>query len=391
MRKSRQVHDDVKIHFVCTHTNTPYIEPEYGGEPYKHKMEVVDTIYDNFTLSEDINGPLLAAVIGVDMVAGLVTNSFVLILTLCYLKAWKRPSDIFLTNMLLNNLIIVIFVLPFPIITCASGEWIFGSTWSQKAIVCQFATYLFTYSFGVTTESLVLVSFDRFFFIVKALQYEKYMTSNKAVIIVAVSWILAAILCSTPLYGLGKFEFDSSNGNCVSIIENEVGFSVYFSVVFSSFIISIIVTSAWTYCYTRKYLKKRNGRRKYKDSMYISQRRRLIGLFGTLIIIHILCYSLVIAAAIIGTFIRLPDSFYATAFVTLSIIVILSPLVQAYFRTEVRNFVYSFSVKIIKSCKTKCKSHNTNRNHLIVNPMMVALPPLTTNKLHRVTHLISLV
>ena len=242
---------------MYTHTNTPYIEPEYVGEPYKHKMEVVDTINDNFTLSEDINGPLLAAVIGVEMVAGLVTNSFVLILTHCYLKAWKRPSDIFLTNMLLNNLIIVIFVLPFPIITCASGEWIFGSTWSQKAIVCQFAAYLFTYSFGVTTESLVLVSFDRFFYIVKALQYEKYMTSNKAVIIVAVSWILAAILCSTPLYGLGKFEFDSSNGNCVSIIENEVGFSVYFSVVFSRFIISIIVTSAWTYCYTRKYLKKK--------------------------------------------------------------------------------------------------------------------------------------
>ena len=59
------------------------------GEPYKHKMKVVETIYDNFTLSEDINGPLLAAVIGIEMVAGLVTNSFVLILTHCYLKAWK--------------------------------------------------------------------------------------------------------------------------------------------------------------------------------------------------------------------------------------------------------------------------------------------------------------
>ena len=359
MRKSRLVYIYTSCKYtVNTHPHKHSLNrAEYSGRAYKYKM---DNIHDNFTLSEDINGPLLAAVIGIEMVAGLVTNSSILILTLCYLKAWKQPSNIFLTNMLLNNLTIVIFVLPFPIITCASGEWIFGSTWSQKAIVCQFAAYIFAYSFVVATESLVLVSLDRFFFIVKALQYEKYMTVNKAVTIVAVSWILAAILCSTPLYGFGKFEFASSNGNCIFGTENEVGFSVYFSIASSSFIISIIVTSVWTYCYTRKYLKKRNDRRRYKDSMYISQRRRLIGLFGTLIIIHILCYSLVIAAAIIGTFIRLPDSLYATSFVTLSMIVILSPLVQAYFRTEVRNFVYSFSVKIINSCKTKWKNYNTN-------------------------------
>ena len=39
---------------------------------------------NNFTLSEDINGPLLAAVIGIEMVAGIITNSFILILTACH-------------------------------------------------------------------------------------------------------------------------------------------------------------------------------------------------------------------------------------------------------------------------------------------------------------------
>ena len=64
---------------------------------------------NNFTLSEDINGPLLAAVIGIEMLAGLITNSFVLIMTVCCLKTLKEPSTIFLTNMLLSNLIIAIF------------------------------------------------------------------------------------------------------------------------------------------------------------------------------------------------------------------------------------------------------------------------------------------
>ena len=98
---------------------------------------------NNFTLSEDINGPLLAAVIVIEMLAGLITNSFVLILTAYNLKNWKQPSTIFLANMLLNNLVVTLLVMPFPIITAASGEWIFGSTKKQKYSVCQFTACLF--------------------------------------------------------------------------------------------------------------------------------------------------------------------------------------------------------------------------------------------------------
>ena len=321
---------------------------------------------NNFTLSEDINGPLLAAVFGIEMVAGLITNSFVLMLTLCYLKAWKQPSNIFLTNMLLNNLIIVIFVLPLPVITCASGEWMFGSTWSQKVILCHFTGYIFMYSFFVATESLVLVSFDRFFFIVKVLQYKEYMTVHKAVIIVAVSWILAAILASPPFYGLGRYEFIESYGVCAPGIEKEAGFSIYIFVICLSFVTSIVVTSTWTFCYIRKYLKKRNDRKKYTDSVYISQKWRLIGLFGTLVIIHILCYSLPITTSAIASFLFLPYALYAASFVVLLLNIILIPLAQAYFRYEVRNFVYGFFIKTLP-CIDSSRGKETSETITTIN------------------------
>ena len=301
---------------------------------------------DNFTLSEDINGPLLAAVIGIEMVTGFITNSFVLVLTLCYLKAWKQPSNIFLTNMLLTNLIAVLFVMPLSVITCATGEWIFGNTINQKVAVCKFSAYISSYSFVAITLSLVLLSFDRFFFIVKALQYEKYMTVNKAVIIVAVSWILAAIIVSPPLYVFGKFKFTDNYGICISGFENEVAFSVYAFTLCSCFIMSIVVTSTWTFCYMRKYLKKRNKRKNVRESVYITQKRKLIGLFGTLIIIHIICYSLAITAAAISSVINLPSGLYAALFFMLMLITTLSPLAQAYFRTDVRYFVYSKLIQI---------------------------------------------
>ena len=300
---------------------------------------------NNFTLSEDINGPLLAAVIGIEMLGGLITNSFVLALTLCHLKTMKQPSTIFLTNTLLANLAIAVFMMPFPIITSASGQWIFGSTLDQKNGVCQFVAIINWYCAAIATESLVLVSFDRFFFIVKAFQYKKYMTVNKALMIVAVSWILAVFLCFTPLFGFGVYEFAYSFGTCVPGFEGQFGFSIFAFIVSALLIGSIIITSTWTCIFMRKYLKTRSHRKNFmssqsqKSNMYVTQERRLVGLFGMLIIVYLVCYSPYLILALIGMFFIVPPIPYAVVFVVFLMECSLSPLVQSYFRTDVRNII----------------------------------------------------
>ena len=330
-------------------------------------MDGID-LNNNFTLSEDINGPLLAAVIGIEMLAGLITNSFVLILTLCYLKDWKQPSNIFLTNMLLNNLVIILLVMPFSIITAASGEWIFGSTVNQKESVCQFAGCIYSYSTFVATESLVLVSFDRFFFIVKALQYKKYMTVNKAVIIVAVSWILAAFLSILLLLGFGAYHFKDSCATCVPLLEGKTGYAVLRFLINSILVVSIIVTSMWTLCFTRKYLRNTATGPVPTDTqgsnhVYASQQRRIIGLFGMLILVHLLCYTPVASFALIGLFIIIPPIPYAVAFVMVLLPNSFIPLVQSFFRRDIKN--------TIKECGQvaciKFKRHYQLQNHFIAS------------------------
>ena len=310
-------------------------------------MDAID-LNDNFTLSEDINGPLLAAVIGIEMLAGLITNSFVLVLTLCYLKDWKQPSNIFLTNMLLNNLVIILLVMPFSIITAASSEWIFGSTMNQKESVCQFVGCVFAYSSFVATESLVLVSFDQFFYIVKALQYDKYMTVNKAVIIVAVSWILAAFLSILPLLGFGVYEFVQSFGTCIPGWQGQTGYSIYLFLVISILVGSIIVTTIWTLCFTRKYLKdKATGPILTQGSnhVYASQQRRIIGLFGMLILVHLLCYTPALIVVFIGLFTIIPSEPYATVYVLYLLLTSLIPLVQLFFRRDIREAVVKMCLR----------------------------------------------
>ena len=199
---------------------------------------------------------LLAGVIGLEMLAGLITNFFVLVLTLCHFKTWKKLSIIFLTNMLFNNLMVILSVMPFSIITCAKGEWIFGNTRSQKIAICQFTAYIISFNLNMATDSLALVSFDRFFFIVKALQYEKYMTVNKAVIIVAASWIMAAILSSPPLFGFGGYEFSPYFGFCVPSFSHNAALAAYCFIIFSVLIAVIVITSIWTFFIPKIISKK---------------------------------------------------------------------------------------------------------------------------------------
>ncbi|XP_011405829.1 PREDICTED: D(1A) dopamine receptor-like [Amphimedon queenslandica] len=169
--------------------------------------ESMDAVHNNFTLSPDINGPLLAAVISIEMIGGLIANSFVLILTICHIKTWKQPSTIFLTNMLISNLLIVLFVMPFPVITSAFGEWIFGSTLDQKESVCKFTAIMSLFCVAVATEGLALLSFDRFLFIVRAFQYNRYMSINKSLIAISISWAIAGIISIVPVLEFNVYEF----------------------------------------------------------------------------------------------------------------------------------------------------------------------------------------
>ena len=328
-------------------------------------MDAID-LNNNFTLSQNINGPLLAAVIGIEMLIGLITNSFVIILTLCYLKDWKQPSNIFLTNMLLNNLVIILLVMPFSIITAASGEWIFGSTVNQKESVCQFAAFMRLYSYLSALESLVLVSFDRFFFIVKALQYDKYMTVNKAVIIVAVSWILAAIINVIPVVVFGNYDYEYKYSTCMPLAKDNIVYSTIYFIFIFILVGSIIVTTIWTLCFTRKYLRdKATGPVPTKGSnIYASQQRRIIRLFGMLILVHLLCYTPALIVVVISLFTAIPSEAYAAIFILYLLLTSLIPIIQSFFRRDIKEAIS----KIKPKCLNKIKEARTSTVTLMSFP-----------------------
>ena len=108
---------------------------------------------------------------------------------------------------------------------------------------------------------------------------------------------------------------------------------------------SVLVTSIWTFVYTWRYLQSRSHRKNLitthgqRNSEYLSQEKKLIGLFGMLILAHLLCLSPAIITNVIGLFTIIPAVLYAVTFVLFLLLTLLSPLVQSYFRRDIRNII----------------------------------------------------
>ena len=207
--------------------------------------------------SNGVNGPTVAAILAVEMVSGLIANGFVLVITITQRKSWKESSTIFFTSLILAHLVMLLLYFPFFIVSSAAGEWIFGNTLEQKAATCSFAAYTAWYTILVISMTLAAISFDRFLFIVKPNHHKTFMKPCVALCLTISIWLLAALLNSTPLYGLGEFAY-RPYGTCGPVWRGEKGYVSFMLTVVGLIVAIIIITSVWTLCFTRNFLTRQS-------------------------------------------------------------------------------------------------------------------------------------
>ena len=302
---------------------------------------------ENFTIGEDINGPLLASALAVQMVGALIANAVVLIATTCQWKSLKLPSTMFFTSLVIAHLVMAVLFMPFYMISAATGEWIFGRTTQQKTATCSFVGYIFWYSVIVIFMTLATISFDRFLFIVKPHRYKQFMRPKVAVALIISIWIVAALLNSTPFFGLGRFGY-ASYGCCVPEWENQLGYVIYMFLLSLTIVCVIVVTSVWTYCFTRKFIQEHS--QLADSSVYVSRKRRLIGIFGAMLIAYVVCFAPGFIVAILSQMFDLKAEAYATALSLFMTVTIINPIIQSYFRPDVNKAVIALYQKVKKCC-----------------------------------------
>ena len=298
----------------------------------------------NFTLSEDINGPLLAAALAIQMIGALIPNGIVLSATLSQYKSLKLPSTMFFTSLIIIHLVMALLFIPFYMISAATGEWVFGRTVEEKEGTCRYVAYIFFYIVLVIYMTLAAISVDRWLFIVKPQFYKQFMKPKITLIIITSIWILAALINSTPFYGLGEFRY-AAYGCCVPVWEQQFGY-LLFVALFNFIVLCIILsTSLWTFIFTRKFIQEQAALA--DNCVYVSRNRRLIGIFGAMLAGYAVCLAPGFIVAVLSQIFELKLSAYATVLSLFTNVIIINPIIQSYFRPEIK--------KVLTACYAKCK------------------------------------
>ena len=146
-------------------------------------------------LSEDIVGPLLATIIGIEFILSLPSNFFIFAHTLAYgRKSTMKSSTIFLCNIALSNLTMSLLYMPLVVVAASAGEWLFGSTDYARNALCQFHGFVFAYSTTVSSHIITCISIDRFLSIVKPVFHHKCFTWKTSFLIMMLIWVRQLII-----------------------------------------------------------------------------------------------------------------------------------------------------------------------------------------------------
>ena len=296
----------------------------------------------NFTFTGEFSGPAVAAVLIVEMILALIANGVVLSITLYQRKSLKQPSTIFFTSLILAHLVLILLYFPFTIIGLAAGEWIFGSTDEEKRGTCSFCSFTVLYVLLIILMTVAAISFDRFLFIVKPHLHKRFMRPWVALTLTIAIRLLSAVLGSTPFYGLGSFSFDQLLGFCFPLWIS-VDFIVYSLVIMFFFFSVIIVTSVWTLCFTHRFITQQS--QISNDNVYAAKKKWLLGIFGSMLLVYGMCFIPAVIVIILIPLIDVPIALVVTPIIFFLFITVANPIVQSYFRPEIKSAFLSLFKK----------------------------------------------
>ena len=327
-------------------------------------MSVIERMESNYTFTGDFSSEAVAGVLSVEMILALIANGGVLVITFYQKKSFKHSSTIFFTSLILAHLALTLLYLPFTITALAAGEWTIGSTDDEKQGTCDFSAFMIITPAYIMYMTLSLISIDRFLFIVKPHLHKRFMSPRIALVLVIIVWVVnAAFFSAGFIDGSGiAYWYVATLGACNALTISRAMAVIRFLVILILLSI-IVITSVWTFCFTRKFMN--NQSMIVGESVYASKKKRLFGIFGSMLLVYGICF---IPGAFLSSFIAIldaPDTLIISSLVFFILALVLSPVVQSYFRPEIKSVIVRICRKMMRkpnstTSKNSAVTHDTN-------------------------------
>lgn len=177
----------------------------------------------------------LGMVLGVFIVSAIVGNILVILSVVCN-KHLRIPTNYFIINLAIADLLLSTTVLPVSAILEILNYWVFGrifcDIWAAVDVLCCTASIM----------SLCVISIDRYIGVRYPLQYPSIVTERRALLAMLGVWALSVVISIGPLLG---WKQPPSPDDTVCLITQEPFYALFSSL--GSFYIPLAVILAM-YC-----------------------------------------------------------------------------------------------------------------------------------------------
>ncbi|XP_008325312.1 alpha-2Db adrenergic receptor [Cynoglossus semilaevis] len=135
---------------------------------------------------------LIILVVTVIISLTIVGNVLVIVAVLTS-RALRAPQNLFLVSLASADILVATLVIPFSLANEVMGYWYFGSTW------CAFYLALDVLFCTSSIVHLCAISLDRYWSVTKAVSYNLKRTPKRIKSMIAVVWVISAIISFPPL------------------------------------------------------------------------------------------------------------------------------------------------------------------------------------------------
>ncbi|XP_003705501.1 alpha2-adrenergic-like octopamine receptor [Megachile rotundata] len=223
----------------------------WNGSLYNESYFVLgESLYPSgYTLPHIIMASVLATLLMIVIVVG----NMLVIIAIATEKALKNIQNWFIASLAVADFFLGLVIMPFSLANEIMGYWIFGYWW------CDIHSAMDVLLCTASIMNLCLISLDRFWSITQAVNYLKKRTPARAALMIALVWLLSALVCIPPLLGWKRPTPAEEYPKCK--LSEDIGYVLY-SALGSFYIPSCIMVFVYIRIYFAAKARARRGIRK---------------------------------------------------------------------------------------------------------------------------------
>ena len=138
---------------------------------------------------------VIASIVVTLLMIVIVVGNMLVIIAIATEKALKNIQNWFIASLAVADFFLGLIIMPFSLANEIMGYWIFGYWW------CDIYSAMDVLLCTASIMNLCLISLDRYWSITQAVDYLKKRTPARAALMIALVWLLSALVCIPPLLG----------------------------------------------------------------------------------------------------------------------------------------------------------------------------------------------